>query len=306
MSAIDAFYEAYTWYAIVMRVFEDSCRRLMDAPADHDERKALVDESLESAMEVSDAVADAEDTLPDAMEEAGGDQALVRLLTLAADILKEDGARAASYANAVTSLRMGRSARKVRSPRPIANPFAGLGESQEAPGEEEDAADEQEGGGPMPPEGGSEGGDDEDSGGDSQPDEDDPGDGSEGDRDDEEEEQWEEEPDEPPEPAPRRPVRIPVDYSDGRDENPEPRPRRMARAPAGYGAEAPEEPSPRRPPIVPVGYLDGDEEPPEEPSPRQRSPLIAEAESILGESPEPPSPGRRPQSAKRTMRGMRR
>ena len=54
-----------------MRVFEDSCCRLMDAPADHDERKALVYESLENAMEVSDAVADAEDMLPDAMEEAG-------------------------------------------------------------------------------------------------------------------------------------------------------------------------------------------------------------------------------------------
>jgi hypothetical protein len=308
MPALDAFYEAYTWFSICQRVFEDVCRCLVDAPSDPAERKALVDESLEYAMEVGDAVADAQDALPDAVEEAAGDRAMLEMLSKAAEILKADGTRASQYVNAVAALRLGAPARALRRPKPV-SPFRGLSPSEgDAEGDpddgdgdgDEDAVDPGE-----KPEVGSAGDseDDEDGDEDDGKDEDADSDGDSGvdprDGREYEDDGWEDE-----------------DGGEDSEGLPSPPPRRTARPEPAY-----RRPAPRQENRWEEDYEDdGEEEEPPERMPRAgRSPLIAESEAILGESPEPPErrPGRGRERVygsfeeghhlsrpKRTMKGM--
>lgn len=124
MNPVVEFAEAYLHASVQYRTFEDACRRLRDC-GDTDERRSLVDVTLRLAMSVTESIDDAESRLTDAsafVRINGADSRLTEDMRLASGILKEDRARASSYAMAVASRRMGGPLPEPRRPQ-ASNPF---------------------------------------------------------------------------------------------------------------------------------------------------------------------------------------
>jgi hypothetical protein len=125
MSALDDFYASYLHYTVAQRLFEDTCRQLITFKGGLDERQAMVDETLRLSMCVTDNIDETEGLMADAIEfiqSETGDAGLLEALSLIANNLKEDRARANSYSNYVTYRRIGNRTRKPRKPQ-VANPF---------------------------------------------------------------------------------------------------------------------------------------------------------------------------------------
>lgn len=128
MTVLEEFYESYLHYTVAQRLFEDRCRQLIGFKGGVDERQALVDETLRLAICVSDNVDDTEALIPDTLSylnSVKADPDISQAVTLVANNLKEDRARANSYSNFVTYRRIGNRTRKPRRPQ-IANPFVPL------------------------------------------------------------------------------------------------------------------------------------------------------------------------------------
>ena len=124
MNPVVEFTEAYLHASVQYRTFEDACRRLRDC-GDAGERRSLVDTTLRLAMSVTESIDDAESRLTDAsafVRINGADSRLTEDMRLASGILKEDRARASSYAMAVASRRMGGPLPEPRRPQ-ASNPF---------------------------------------------------------------------------------------------------------------------------------------------------------------------------------------
>lgn len=125
MSALDDFYASYLHYTVAQRLFEDTCRQLITFRGNLEERQAMVDETLRLSMCVTDNIDETEGLMADAIEyiqSETGDAGLLEALSLIANNLKEDRARANSYSNYVTYRRIGNRARRPRKPQ-VANPF---------------------------------------------------------------------------------------------------------------------------------------------------------------------------------------
>lgn len=128
MTVLDEFYDSYLHYSVAQRLFEDTCRQLRDCKGTVAERQALVDETLRLAMCVSDNIDETEGLIADTLEfiqTDGGDPDMLDAISLIANNLKEDRARANSYSNFITYRRLGNRDRKPRKPQ-IANPFVPL------------------------------------------------------------------------------------------------------------------------------------------------------------------------------------
>ena len=133
MNPVVEFTEAYLHASVQYRTFEDACRRLRDC-GDAGERRSLVDATLRLAMSVTESIDDAESRLTDAsafVRINGADSRLTEDMRLASGILKEDRARASSYAMAVASRRMGGPLPEPRRPQ-ASNPFVFEEESEDA------------------------------------------------------------------------------------------------------------------------------------------------------------------------------
>ena len=133
MNPVVEFAEAYLHASVQYRTFEDACRRLRDC-GDAGERRSLVDTTLRLAMSVTESIDDAESRLTDAsafVRINGADSRLTEDMRLASGILKEDRARASSYAMAVASRRMGGPLPEPRRPQ-ASNPFVFEEESEDA------------------------------------------------------------------------------------------------------------------------------------------------------------------------------
>lgn len=133
MNPVVEFAEAYLHASVQYRTFEDACRRLRDC-GDAGERRSLVDATLRLAMSVTESIDDAESRLTDAsafIRINGADSRLTEDMRLASGILKEDRARASSYAMAVASRRMGGPLPEPRRPQ-ASNPFVFEEESEDA------------------------------------------------------------------------------------------------------------------------------------------------------------------------------
>lgn len=133
MNPVVEFAEAYLHASVQYRTFEDACRRLRDC-GDAGERRSLVDATLRLAMSVTESIDDAESRLTDAsafVRINGADSRLTEDMRLASGILKEDRARASSYAMAVASRRMGGPLPEPRRPQ-ASNPFVFEEESEDA------------------------------------------------------------------------------------------------------------------------------------------------------------------------------
>ena len=132
MNPVVEFAEAYLHASVQYRTFEDACRRLRDC-GDAGERRSLVDMTLRLAMSVTESIDDAEARLTDAsafVRINGADSRLTEDMRLASGILKEDRARASSYAMAVASRRMGGPLPEPRRPQ-ASNPFVFEEESED-------------------------------------------------------------------------------------------------------------------------------------------------------------------------------
>ena len=133
MNPVVEFTEAYLHASVQYRTFEDACRRLRDC-GDAGGRRSLVDTTLRLAMSVTESIDDAESRLTDAsafVRINGADSRLTEDMRLASGILKEDRARASSYAMAVASRRMGGPLPEPRRPQ-ASNPFVFEEESEDA------------------------------------------------------------------------------------------------------------------------------------------------------------------------------
>ena len=133
MNPVVEFAEAYLHASVQYRTFEDACRRLRDC-GDAGERRSLVDATLRLAMSVTESIDDAESRLTDAsafVRINGADSRLTEDMRLASGILKENRARASSYAMAVASRRMGGPLPEPRRPQ-ASNPFVFEEESEDA------------------------------------------------------------------------------------------------------------------------------------------------------------------------------
>lgn len=133
MTVLDEFYASYLHYTVAQRLFEDTCRQLLTFKGDVDERQAMVDETLRLSMCVTDNIDETEGLMADTIEylqsEEGGSDVL-EALSLIANNLKEDRARANSYSNYITYRRIGNRTRKPRRPQ-VANPFTYVVEDEE-------------------------------------------------------------------------------------------------------------------------------------------------------------------------------
>ena len=133
MSALDDFYSSYLHYTVAQRLFEDTCRQLISFKGGLEERQAMVDETLRLSMCVTDNIDETEGLMADAIEQIQSDEGdgdLIEALSLIANNLKEDRARANSYSNYVTYRRIGNRTRKPRKPQ-VANPFTYVVEEDE-------------------------------------------------------------------------------------------------------------------------------------------------------------------------------
>lgn len=124
MNPLERFLHTYLHYTVTQRLFEDTCRQLRDCEGTV-ERRVLVDEALRLAMSVSELADDAEALLPEARSYADahdiGDPDIADALVLIANSIREDRARATSFAMFLTARRMG-GARRARVPQ-VANPM---------------------------------------------------------------------------------------------------------------------------------------------------------------------------------------
>ena len=133
MSALEEFYSSYLHYTVAQRLFEDTCRQLISFKGGLEERQAMVDETLRLSMCVTDNIDETEGLMADAIEQIQSDEGdgdLIEALSLIANNLKEDRARANSYSNYVTYRRIGNRTRKPRRPQ-VANPFTYVVEEDE-------------------------------------------------------------------------------------------------------------------------------------------------------------------------------
>ena len=133
MTALDEFYSSYLHYTVAQRLFEDTCRQLITFKGNVDERQAMVDETLRLAMCVTDNIDETEGLMADAIEQIQSEEVgddLLEAMSLIANNLKEDRARANSYSNYVTYRRIGNRERKPRKPQ-VANPFIPVLEEEE-------------------------------------------------------------------------------------------------------------------------------------------------------------------------------
>ena len=126
---VDRYLMAYFRYSVGQRAFEDVCRQIVECTGDADERSQLVDESCRLAIFVSDTSEELEELslelINELQDEEDRDDDLLNDVTLAINHATEDRARANSYTNQVTYLRIGGTPRKPRKPR-VANPFVPL------------------------------------------------------------------------------------------------------------------------------------------------------------------------------------
>ena len=125
MSALEDFYSSYLHYTVAQRLFEDTCRQLISFKGGLEERQAMVDETLRLSMCVTDNIDETEGLMADAIEQIQSDEGdgdLIEALSLIANNLKEDRARADNYSLFVTARRTGNTTRRPRKPQ-IANPF---------------------------------------------------------------------------------------------------------------------------------------------------------------------------------------
>lgn len=144
MNPVVEFTEAYLHASVQYRTFEDACRRLRDC-GDAGERRSLVDATLRLAMSVTESIDDAESRLTDAsafVRINGADSRLTEDMRLASGILKEDRARASSYAMAVASRRMGGPLPEPRRPQ-ASNPFVFEEETEDVEDEVEEVPEEE-------------------------------------------------------------------------------------------------------------------------------------------------------------------
>ena len=144
MNPVVEFAEAYLHASVQYRTFEDACRRLRDC-GDAGERRSLVDATLRLAMSVTESIDDAESRLTDAsafVRINGADSRLTEDMRLASGILKEDRARASSYAMAVASRRMGGPLPEPRRPQ-ASNPFFEEEETDDVEDEVEEVPEEE-------------------------------------------------------------------------------------------------------------------------------------------------------------------
>ena len=132
MSVLDEFYSSYLHYTVAQRLFEDTCRQLLTFKGSIDERQAMVDETLRLSMCVTDNIDETEGLIADTIEfiqSEDGDADLLEAISLIANNLKEDRARANSYGNYITYRRIGKLERKPRRPQ-VANPFVPIVEEE--------------------------------------------------------------------------------------------------------------------------------------------------------------------------------
>ena len=126
MTVLDDFYAGYLHYTVAYRLWIDTCRQLADCNGTLDERQALVDETLRLSMCVAENIDDVESLLADTLEylqsEETGDPDLPGAISLIANNLKEDRARADDYTRFVMRRRSGGKEKRPRRPQ-IANPF---------------------------------------------------------------------------------------------------------------------------------------------------------------------------------------
>ena len=160
MTAMEDFYPAFLHYAVAMRLFEDTCRQLLNFQGSLEERNQIVDETARLALCVGDNIDDVESLLAPAAEEVAGDPVLSEALSLISNTIREDRARADSYSRWVTLKRIGGYDRAPRRPQ-VANPFWPLVQDSEDDsssqpyddfGEGEETEDDSEDGGTKGPE----------------------------------------------------------------------------------------------------------------------------------------------------------
>lgn len=145
MTIVDDFLNLYFRFAVGQRAFEDVCRQMAECTGDINERQQLVDESCRLAIYVSDTSEELEslsmDLINELQDEEDRDDDFLNDVALCVNQVIEDRARANSYTNQVTYLRIGGTPRKPRMPR-VANPFVPLVQEQADPSEIEDGTDD--------------------------------------------------------------------------------------------------------------------------------------------------------------------
>lgn len=123
---VSDFLQAYFRYSVGQRAFEDICRQMVECVGDLEERQQLVDESCRLAIFVSDCSEELEEIsihlINELQDEEDRDDDFLNDVALSINQVIEDRARANSYTNQVTYLRIGGTPRKPRRPR-VANPF---------------------------------------------------------------------------------------------------------------------------------------------------------------------------------------
>ena len=145
MTIVDDFLNLYFRFAVGQRAFEDVCRQMAECTGDINERQQLVDESCRLAIYVSDTSEELEslsmELINELQDEEDRDDDFLNDVALCVNQVIEDRARANSYTNQVTYLRIGGTPRKPRMPR-VANPFVPLVQEQADPSEIEDGTDD--------------------------------------------------------------------------------------------------------------------------------------------------------------------
>jgi len=118
---------------------------MAECTGDINERQQLVDESCRLAIYVSDTSEELEslsmELINELQDEEDRDDDFLNDVALCVNQVIEDRARANSYTNQVTYLRIGGTPRKPRMPR-VANPFVPLVQEQADPSEIEDGTDD--------------------------------------------------------------------------------------------------------------------------------------------------------------------
>ena len=138
MNPLTEFYNLHLHYTVNQRLFEDRCRQLLHFKGTLDERQQLVDDTLRLSLAVTDTIDEEEAIMADTIEyiqtnEIDGGADILEAMSLVANNLKEDRARATSYSNLITRRKLGQTGQRVRQPQ-IANPYVPIQkQTEEAP-----------------------------------------------------------------------------------------------------------------------------------------------------------------------------
>ncbi len=126
MSVLEDFFVAHFHYSVALRLWMDTCRQLSCCKGSLAERQALVDETIRLGYATGDMVDDVESLIPDTLEyiQSSGDvdDDMLDAISLVANNLKEDRARADDYVKYVSRRRVEGKEKQPRKPQ-IANPF---------------------------------------------------------------------------------------------------------------------------------------------------------------------------------------